>query len=393
MKNNINFMRKKADTQKTAIILALSWRDLTSPTAGGAEVQTHAMLSKIDTTEYKVVHISPRYKSQKQEEIINGVEYIRKGNIITVILHAFIYYKKHRHDIKWVIDQCNTHRFFTPLWVPKEKRIFYIHQLTREIWDINCHWPINKIGKILETSMLRLNRNDWTIALSESTRQDLLQVGFDNNRIIIIPPILDVTPWPKTNFLPKEENTFVYVGRYSGYKGIDAAVEALGLLKKQYSNSHLWILGKKDDHYISTVLLPLCQKYNLSIGDSNKECDVVCWGFVSETKKMEYLSASTALVFPSIREGWGIPISEAAFVGTPSIVYDSEGLKDAINYGKAGYLCEEKNSKALYMQMKRILENPDEYLLLRNAAYEFSISYLKRDYQKEINGLLHSISG
>ena len=72
-------------------ILALSWRDIKAPKAGGAEVHTHMMLSGLDREQYEVVHISPEYEGCTKKEVIDGVAYIRMGNIFTVIWKAFRY--------------------------------------------------------------------------------------------------------------------------------------------------------------------------------------------------------------------------------------------------------------------------------------------------------------
>ncbi|KXK09382.1 MAG: Glycosyl transferase group 1 [Microgenomates bacterium OLB23] len=40
-------------------------------------------------------------------------------------------------------------------------------------------------------------------------------------------------------------------------------------------------------------------------------------------------------------------VTEAASQGTPSIVYDVDGLRDAVNFGKAGYLTQENNPESL----------------------------------------------
>lgn len=380
---------EKLDKTNKRTILSLSWRDIKSPTAGGAEVQTHQMLSKVDMSKYRVVHIAAQYEGLPEDEVIDEVQYIRKGSIYSVIWYAFLYYKKNRKCIDYVLDQCNTHRFFTPFWVKRKKRIFYIHQLTREIWDINLKAPLNVIGKAMENPCLWIYRKDYTIALSNSTRKDLLNIGFDANKVMIFPVAMQIEPWEISEFLPKENNpTFTYVGRYVEYKGIDAAVEAVGLLRKKYPNSKLWILGKKNEDYVEQKIAPLCMTYGMSLGEKKDNADVVCWGFVSEEKKLELLSRTTALVFPSNREGWGIPISEAAYVGTPSIVYDSEGLRDAVDEGKAGYLCKEKSAKGLLAEMNDVIENKERYEKMREAAYQFSKEYLDLDISRLLEKLL-----
>lgn len=367
--------RLTEDSRKT--ILSLSWRDIKSPTAGGAEVQTHEMLSRVNHEKYRIIHLAAWYDGLEESEYIDQVNYIRKGNIFTVIWYAFLYYKHNRRNIDYVIDQCNTHRFFTPLWVKREKRIFYIHQLTREIWDIMLHFPMNKIGKVMENAMLKLNKRDNTIALSQSTKEDLVNVGFDPKKITIIPIGVDFKPWDPQEFLEKEEHpTFVYVGRYASYKGIDVAVEAFGRLKEVYPNARLWILGKKNEKYVSECLVPISNKYGLSWGTAEEGADIISWGFVSEQKKLNLLSRATALLFPSIREGWGIPISEAGDVGTPSIVFDSPGIRDAVNFGKAGYLCHTNNEKGLLEQMMLAIDDKTLYNEMREKAYEFSSQFL-----------------
>ena len=379
----------KKDNRVT--ILSLSWRDIKSPTAGGAEVQTHEMLKRANKDKFRIVHIAPKYENLPSEESIDGVNYIRKGNIITVIWYAFLFYKKNRNNINFVLDQCNTHRFFTPFWVKREKRIFYIHQLTREIWDINCRFPFNLIGKVMETPMLKIYKRDNTIALSKSTKDDLVAVGFNKKKIHIISIGIDFEPWTQEQFYTKESNpTFVYVGRYAKYKGIDVAIDAFGKLKEEYPYAKMWLLGKKDQQYVEDVLTPICNKYDITIGDE-KNNDVICQGFVSEERKLELLSKSTALVFPSIREGWGIPITEAANVGTPSIVFDSPGIRDAIDFGNAGYLCDENSSYGIYDMMKRTINDNRMYEQMRKKAYEFSKGLVWCEVGKRFEKVIDSI--
>ena len=96
------------------------------------------------------------------------------------------YYKKNKKNIDLVIDQCNAHRFFTKFYVPKKKRIFYTHQLSRELWFVMADPPISFLGYAAETPMLRLNRNDQTITVSESTKQGLLDVGYKDENIKVL---------------------------------------------------------------------------------------------------------------------------------------------------------------------------------------------------------------
>lgn len=352
------------------IILALSWRDIRSPKSGGAEVHTYNLMKCLKEQNYNFISFAPHYNGITDEEVDENITYIRKGNIITVIFHAFCYYLKNQKHIDYVINQCNTHNFFTRLWVPKEKRIFYIHQLTREIWDINAKFPLNVIGKKLENFSLKLNRHDYTITVSESTKQELVDLGFDPNRIFLIYNAVDPLII-KDEVEDKADNKdFIYVGRYSKYKGIDIAVEALGMVHQKYSDAKLRIVGKEDKEFVDTTIIPIAQKYNLSVG-YNDSCDIIICGFVSEEEKLRLMENSKALIFPSIREGWGIIVSEAAARGTPSIVYNSPGARDAVNFGRAGYLCNHNSVDDIYQLMLSTLQDAQLYKQKQEEALEY----------------------
>ena len=373
--------------QKKINILALSWRDIKNPKKGGAEIHTHEMLKRLDKKKFNAIHFSPSYDGCLKREKIDGVTYIRKGGVFSVIFWAWLYYKRNKNRIDFVIDQCNTHRFFTKFWVEKSKRIFYIHQLTREIWDIQMRFPLNKIGKVMESFMLKLNKNDYTITVSESTKTDLIDLGFNPEKIFIVPNGMNCEFKPY-EALKKEDksNSFIYVGRYAHYKGIDSAIEALGQVKKEYKNTSLWVGGKKDEQYIKNNLIPICEKYGLTYGE-DEDKDVVFWGFVSEEKKFELQEKARALIFPSIREGWGIIVIEAASMGTPSIVYDSPGCRDAVNYGKAGYLCSRNTVQEIAECMKKTFIDKEEYEKIRENAYNFSTQFNWENTGKAINNL------
>ncbi len=376
-------------------ILALSWRDIKSPGAGGAEVHTHEMLGRADKSKYRIFHFAPRKKGQVAEEMIDGVVYLRHGNIISVIFSAMRFYKRNKENIDFVIEQCNTHRFFTPLWVEAKKRIFYIHQLTKEIWDYSARFPLNKIGKMLEESFLKLNRKDAVITVSESTREELIERGYDANKIRIIHNGVSFTPWMRDKWFEKElEPIFIYAGRYSPYKGIDVSVQAIAMIKKVYPNAKLWIIGKKNQQYVNENLMPICQENGLiweDVQNENPVGDIISWGYVSEEKKLELLSRAHALVFPSIREGWGIPITEAGCVGTPCIAFDSPGIREAVDYGNAGYLCSENTVKGLATQMCAVIEDKFMYEKKRENAYHFSATFLWDQTGKEFERFIDEL--
>jgi glycosyltransferase involved in cell wall biosynthesis len=53
-------------------------------------------------------------------------------------------------------------------------------------------------------------------------------------------------------------------------------------------------------------------------------------GHVSHAERDEQVAKAHALVATSVREGWGLVVSEAAALGTAAIAYDVPGLRDSI---------------------------------------------------------------
>ncbi len=386
-----NFFKTKLVKGKKVTILALNWRDLRNPLSGGAEVHAHEMFSR-NAQKYQIIHLAPEFKNCINDEIIDGVRYIRKGTTMTVLFYAMYYYLKNRKVIDIVIDQCNAHRFFTCFYVPRRKRIFYTHQLYRELWYIMAKPPISQIGYLLETPMLKLNRKDKTITVSESTKKGLLDVGFSEKNITIVPNGINFKPLPYNELYSKDSDTcFVYAGRYANSKGINLAVEAIGKLKQNGKQIKLKLIGRENENYIDNVLKPICKKYHLTIGKEELNDIIIC-GFVSEEEKHRILGKSKALVLPSTREGWGIVIIEAAVMGTPSIVFNSPGCVDAVDFGNAGYLCSENTVDALVENMIRVIEDDIEYEQKRKSAYNFSVKFNWKDSAKIFSNLIDSIT-
>jgi len=357
-------------------ILFLSWRDIKAPKMGGAEIYTHEVIKRVARDKYRIIHFSPQAGDLPEEEMIDEILYLRSGGILSVIKRARLFYKSNIDAIDYVVDQCNTHRFFTPLWVGKTKRIFFIHQLTREIWFRESGFPVNIVGALTETPLLRLSRKDFTIVVSPSTRQDLLDIGFNEQKVMIVPEGLDFKPWNYSKLPDKDEPpAFIYVGRYAKYKGIDDAIEAFCVLRRSIPTAKLWIVGKRRDDYIREVLHPLCERYGIIDSATDANADLFYWGFVSEEKKLELMSRARALLFPSLREGWGLIVTEAAAVGTPGIVADAPGARDAVDRGKAGYLCPIHDIDAIAAAMKDTIEKQEEYAQMRKKAYDFASGF------------------
>jgi glycosyltransferase involved in cell wall biosynthesis len=148
------------------------------------------------------------------------------------------------------------------------------------------------------------------------------------------------------------------VGRLKRYKGIDHAIRALALARRGRRDITLDIAGTGD-----------ARKELEQLADSLGLRDAVRFlGFVTEEDKLRLLRTVWANIFPSVKEGWGITIMEAAACGTPSIASDSPGLRDSVRHEETGVLVPHGDAAALATRMVAFAAAPALVTRLGQAA-------------------------
>lgn len=353
-------------------ILILSWRGPGHPNAGGAEISTHEHAKRWVKAGHEVTLFTTYYKGAKQEEAIDGVKVIRQGRqFIDIQWRAFYWYLFQDHpDFDLVIDQFHGIPFFTPLYIRK-KKLAFIHEVTKEVWQSNpWSWPfclLPKIfGPIIEPLIFKLFYKSITfLTVSESTKSDLMDWGIPRQNINVIHNGINIPSmfYPKK----KEIKTITFLGALAKDKGIEDAIRVFSILqKKRITNLQYWIIGKTDDKYLNSL-----KKLIINLGLTN----IKFWGFVSEKKKFELLAESYLLINPSIREGWGLVVIEAARVGTPAIAFNVPGLRDSILDNKTGILCQDRSTEALSEAVLEVLEDDRKYEYLRDNAVLWSKNF------------------
>ena len=100
------------------------------------------------------------------------------------------------------------------------------------------------------------------------------------------------------------------------------------------------------------------------------------------------------MVNPSIREGWGLNVTEAAALGTPCVAYDVPGLRDSVWDEVTGLLVESGNISALAEKVKRVLENEIFRVTLSENALKYSEDFnwnkTAEQFLKVIEGVINA---
>ena len=362
-------------------ILILNWRDIKHPLAGGAETSTHEHAKGWVKAGHEVIQFSSFFPNAKKEEIIDSIKIIRRGNHYTVHLHAFFYYLKFlRKRIDLIIDEFHFIPFFTPLYA-KSRKIAFIHETAEEIWFKHKLFPINIIGYFIEPFFFKLYKHVPFMTVSDSTKNDLVRFGIDKKNITIIHNGINVL---ESKSKKEKTPTIICLNKLSPDKGSEDAVYAFYEALKYEKNMYLWMVGKEEEKGHKKKLEQLAN----SLGIGNK---ILFFGFVSEEKKFDLLTRAWVLIHPSIKEGWGLNVIEAARCGTPAVVYDTSGLRDAVLDGKTGLIVKERSPEELGKTIYSLLSNQQLYNTLNKNALTWSKKFDWKKSVKESVKLIENI--
>ena len=98
----------------------------------------------------------------------------------------------------------------------------------------------------------------------------------------------------------------------------------------------------------------------------------ISWGLVSREQKIELMQRAHVLAVTSIKEGWGLVVTEAASQGTPAVVYGVDGLRDSVRDGETGIITAGNTPQALAQSIERLLSDAALYEKLRENAWQWS---------------------
>lgn len=295
-------------------ILVLNWRDLTHPLAGGAEVYTEQILRRWAAAGHEVTLFAAAVSGRPATQLVNGYQVVRAGGRFTVYREARRWWEQFgRGQFDVVIDEINTVPFHAHEWVTDGARTMaLVHQTCEDIWHYNAPFPASYLGRyLLEPCWLRRMSGSRILAVSESTRDALARFGARN--VTVVPEGFDPPAVP-VGVAKETGPTAVFCGRMVPYKRPQDVVRAVSLARRRVPDLRVWMLG-------SGPLLP-------RLRDTAPE-GVEFLGRVDEQTKIDRMTRAHVHLATSVREGWGLVVTEAAALGTPTIAYDVPGLRDS----------------------------------------------------------------
>ena len=347
-------------------ILVANWQDRLNPRSGGAEIHLHEVFGRLAGRGHEVTLLVSGFAGAPPRATIDGMNVHRTGGRYSYNVYAPGYYRKHLRNPGFdvFVEDLNKVPLFAPYWV-KEPIALLVHHLFGTTAFQEASVPLATATWLLEQPIPAVYRKLPTMAVSQSTAEDLGRRGFDGTRIEVIPNGVDLDFYtPDAAVQRFAEPTLLYLGRLKKYKRVDLIIDAFARVRRTFAAARLIIAGKGDAR-------PALEQQIRRLGLENA---VQLTGFVSDLEKRDLFRRSWVHLLTSSKEGWGITNIEAAACATPTIASNSPGLRDSVEDGRTGFLVPHGDVAALAARIEQLLGNP----ILRRQLGEQAQAFAQR---------------
>jgi len=195
------------------------------------------------------------------------------------------------------------------------------------------------------------------ICNSQTTADDVMRAyGCSSKKLTVIPLAYDESRFHFLD-LPRG-HYFLCLGRSAPHKNWQRILAAFAQLPQRHQYE-LWLAGPTDDRFTPMLLN---QAKELGIANQIKVLD-----FLDSDLLVKVLNQAIALVFPSLWEGFGLPILEAMACGTPVITSNSLPMAEVA--GDAALLVDPTEVESIARAMKDLVIDADLHQHLRTAGF------------------------
>lgn len=306
----------------------LAWRDLDDVEAGGSEVHAHSISALWAQAGIEVTHRTSFSAGRPPVAERAGYKVIRKAGRYMVFPRSVAAELAGRNGQRdGLIEIWNGVPFMSPVWC-RGPHAVWLHHVHGPMWQMSLPPGLAAAGRFVEERVApRFYRSTPIVTLSNSSRSELIdEMGFSMDQITVVPPGVDQRFTPGVT--KTDHPSVLAVGRLVPVKNFTRLIRVMELVHRDVPDAQLTIVG---DGYERESLQALIDE--LGAGPYIRLA-----GRVEDDDLLELLQSSWCLASASIREGWGMTLTEAAACGTPSVATRIAGHLDATVDGEAGLL-------------------------------------------------------
>jgi glycosyltransferase involved in cell wall biosynthesis len=365
------------------------------PHYGGAEVVFKNLAERFVEKNHKVSLLTHQLKNTKKKEMMGGVEVYRVPSFHSRYIFSFLAISQAvRMAKKSDIIQTTTFNGAFPAWVAGKITgkpvVITVHEVWAGKWKkvTNFSWFKCFVHNLLER-MIYLLPFDRYICVSQATKKDLLKLNIKREKVDYIYNGVDYDFWNPEKVNQKEVSaikkkleltekyTYFSWGRPGPSKGFEYFIKAIPLIKKEKSNPKFIFMWGSPEKYPQKYkeLISLIKKLKL-------QNDVKIIPPAPYHELRNYIAAVDCAVVPSIAEGFGYNVVEAAALKKKVVASNAGSIPEVIS-GKFRMF---KNKDVPDLAEKAIAVSNNDYLETKQKIFLWDESIKK--YLDTYNALL-----
>ncbi len=306
----------------------VAWRDLDDPEAGGSEIHAHEVLSR-----WAAAGVDVRLWTSRVDGAAREVE--RAGYSVTRVAGRYAVFPRTAlrgltgriGSGDGMVEIWNGMPFLSPLWSHQPRAVF-LHHVHAEMWQMVLSRALARVGHTVEHVVAPpFYRHQPIVTLSESSKREIMErLGFSSDQITVAPPGIDSRF--SVGGAKAPEPLVVTVGRLVPVKRFGWFIDAMAKLRAEHPDLRAVVVG---EGYERPAL-----EAQVRAGDAEEWLSLP--GRLGDQELVDLYRRAWLVVSTSVREGWGMTLTEAGACGTPAVATRIAGHEDAVSHGESGLL-------------------------------------------------------
>jgi glycosyltransferase involved in cell wall biosynthesis len=234
---------------------------------------------------------------------------------------------------------------------------------------------------------------DIVVTVSHYSSRKIVELyGVDEAKVRVVPNGVDPEKFKPTGFHEEVKRRYgfsgrqvvLFVGRLIPRKGLTFLVEAARDVNEEKGDTAFVIVGNG----------PLKRQLAKRLEEVNLSRNFFFFGDVKDTMLPDFYNCADVFAFPSIQEGQGIALLEAAASAKPVVAFKVGGVEEAVLNGESGLLVERGNHRKLGEAILKLLSNQSlrekmgargREFVLNNYTWDICAERMLRIYREALS--------
>ena len=321
---------ERADLSRIDVI---AWRDFDDPEAGGSELHAHRVVSAWAAAGLDITMVTSSVPDARRVIRRDGYRVVRRSGRYSVFPRTMLSgLSGSIGGGDGLVEIWNGMPFLSPVWA-RSPRVVFLHHVHAEMWKMVLPNGLAQLGHAIEHRMAPpIYRRSQIVTLSSSSKNEIVErLRIPAERVTVSPPGVEAAFSPGGE--RSEAPLVVAVGRLVPVKRFELLIDGLVRLKARHPDLRAVIVGEGYERARLEAL----------IAGHGAGGWISLPGYVPDDELIALYRQAWVVASTSLREGWGMTVTEAGACGTPSVVTRISGHEDAVVHGRSGLLVDDQD--------------------------------------------------